>query len=67
MKNRTTLMKLFATMDDEAFAWLVLACLPSAMVQGTRTQIWPDGVGGFQDRKTIEAIRKAARKWTIQP
>lgn len=63
MKNRKTLIRLLSTMDDEAFSWLVLALQPSAMTAGALMQVWPDGLGGFRDRKTIEATRAAAAAW----
>lgn len=49
-------------MPDEAFGWFVLAARPSAMTQGALTQIWPDGIGGFQQasRDAITAVRTAA-------
>ena len=61
--TRRKIIEALATMDDEAFSWLVLAMPPSAMLHGGTCQIWPDGLGGFQDREKIEALRTAAQAW----
>lgn len=61
--TRGPIIRALATMDDEAFSWLVLAMPPSAMLHGGTCQIWPDGLGGFQDRATLEALRVAAQAW----
>lgn len=60
--KRLALIKALAAMPDEAFSWFVMACPTSAMMKGGHAQIWPDGMGGFQDasRKSVEAVRKAA-------
>ena len=60
--NRKDLIAALVTMPDEAFAWFVLACPPSAMLKGGNAQIWPDGTGGFskESRISIDIIRKAA-------
>lgn len=50
-------------LDDESFGWLALALLPSAMLHGARTQVWPDGLGGFRDRERIEEIRDLANAY----
>lgn len=63
MRDREKIIEALATMDDEAFSWFVLAIPPSAMLHGGTCQIWPDGLGGFQDRETIEALRTAAQAW----
>lgn len=62
MRDRTRLLAALATMPDEAFDWLALACLPSAMLHGAHAQIWPDGVGGFvaASRAAIDEARAAA-------
>lgn len=65
--KRLKLLLLLATMDDEAFVWLAMAMLPSAMLAGAHAQVWPDGLGGFQDRETIEAARDAAREYCELP
>lgn len=52
-----------AQLDDEAFSWVVRACLPSAMLHGAGTQIWPDGTGGFRDRTGINNVREAAVRY----
>lgn len=59
--GRVALIAALATMPDEAFGWFVLACAPSAL-PSARAQIWPDGLGGFQEasRKSVEAVRAAA-------
>lgn len=61
--TRRNIIEALATMDDEAFSWLVLAVPPSAMLHGATCQIWPDGLGGFRDREKIEALRAAAQVW----
>jgi hypothetical protein len=61
--TRGKIIEALATMDDEAFSWLVRAMPPSAMLHGARCQIWPDGLGGFRDRATIDALRTAAQAW----
>lgn len=64
-KNRARLLKALATMPDEAFSWVVLACGQSAMTHGALAQVWPDGVGGFTaaSRASIEEARAAAVAW----
>jgi len=64
---RLKIIQAIAIMDDEAFSWLALAMLPSAQPRGAAVQIWPDGLGGFQDRDTIEAARAAAQAWSEAP
>ncbi len=49
--------KLIASLDDEAFSWIALALLPKAMMHGAKTQIFPDGLGGFKDREKIENLQ----------
>jgi hypothetical protein len=44
------------TMPDEAFSWLISSCAPSMHLG--RPQVWPDGVGGFQ-QASREAIAEA--------
>jgi hypothetical protein len=63
--KRTRLVRAIETMPDEAFAWLVLACAPHAMMHGAGAQIWPDGIGGFTaaSRAAIEEARAAAAAW----
>ena len=61
--TRGPIIRALAILDDEAFSWLVLAIPPSAMLHGGTCQIWPDGLGGFQDRVTLEALRVAAQAW----
>jgi len=63
-KKREKLIKLLSELDEEAFSYVVLSLLPSAMFHGVRTQVWPDGIGGFIDKMTINAIRKEAKKYT---
>lgn len=60
--NRGDLIKALATMPEEAFDWLVLACPTSSMMKGGRAQIWPDGMGGFssESQASVEAMRTAA-------
>lgn len=58
--KRLKLLLLLARLDEESFTWIVLALRPSAMTRGGNCQIWPDGLGGFRDRDTLEAIRAAA-------
>lgn len=62
---RQEIVEILRTMPDEAFTWLVLATLPSAMFHGAKAQIWPDGAGGFmkESRASIEAIRDAAKRY----
>jgi hypothetical protein len=57
--------ELLRTMPDEAFTWFVLATMPSAVFEGAKTQIWPDGAGGFmkESRESINAIREAAKRY----
>jgi hypothetical protein len=50
-------------LDDEAFSWLAVALQAHAMTKGAGLQIWPDGLGGFQRRARIEAIRAAADRY----
>jgi len=57
MAERTTLLHLIEKLDDEAFAWLAMT-----LVSG----VWPAGLGGFEDRVTIEAIRDAATAYVRQ-
>lgn len=52
--DRTRILTLLAEIDDEAFSWVAVA-----LVQ----RIWPDGLGGFRDRKGIEAVRQEARRY----
>lgn len=61
-QSRAPLLALLAALDDEAFNWLLLALAPSAMFHGAHTQVWPDGLGGFQNREKIEAIRAEAKR-----
>ena len=61
--RRVELLRLLGCVDAEAFSWLVLALLPSAMLHGAAAQVWPDGTGGFKDNKTIAAIRTAAERY----
>lgn len=61
--TRGKMIEALATMDDEAFSWLVLAIPPRAMLHGATCQIWPDGLGGFQDREKIDELRTAAQAW----
>ena len=65
--KRLKLLLLLASMDDEAFSWVALALLPKAMTHGARIQIWPDGLGGFSDKETIEAARQAAKEYVEAP
>jgi hypothetical protein len=49
-------------MPDEAFSWLVVACMPPGSIMFRAAQIWPDGVGGFSpaSRTAITEARAAA-------
>jgi hypothetical protein len=69
MIDRTRILAALAAMPDEAWDWLILACAPSAMLNtggapasGANIQIWPDGLGGFEEasRAAIEEVRAAA-------
>ena len=60
---RAKLIGHLTMLDDEAFTWLVLACLPSSMARGARVGIWPDGLGEFEDRANIAGIRFAAQAY----
>lgn len=62
---RAGLLTALATMPDEAFMWLVLACRQRAMVNGANNQVWPDGIGGFtsESRSAIDGVRGAAEAW----
>ena len=65
--DRKKFLKLLEEMPDEGFLWLLLACQASAMTsnhghKSAKTQIWPDGLGGFQGRDIIEEVRKEAAK-----
>jgi hypothetical protein len=61
--KRLWLLWLLWKLDEEAFDWLVLALLPSAQLKGAHTQVWPDGLGGFRDRETLDKIRAAAAEY----
>lgn len=50
-EKRAELIRLLAKMDDEGFSWVVVALAE---------RVWPDGLGGFRDRATIEATRREA-------
>jgi len=63
IQGRRLIIKALQDMDDEAFSWFVLAIPPSAMLHGGTCQIWPDGLGGFKDRKNIELLREAAQEY----
>lgn len=63
MKDRTKLLELIAKLDDEAFSWLVLSFMTGSDGMKYQRQLWPDGTGGFNDRKIIEQLRKEAKKW----
>lgn len=60
--RRLKLLLLLAQLDDEAFDWLLLALLPSALLHGAHAQVWPDGLGGFSDRETIIAVQAEAKE-----
>jgi hypothetical protein len=55
MPTRADLLAALAEMPDEAFGWFLLR-IPD--------QVWPDGLGGFQDasRTSIEKVREIARR-----
>jgi hypothetical protein len=58
--SREKLLTLLDQMPMEAFSWLLLTL---AHIPG-RGQIWPDGLGGFQDesRKSIKAVEAEAMR-----
>lgn len=67
---RAKLLQVLTDMPDEAFGWFVMwASVGSphgSMAQQQQArQIFPDGIGGFTDesRKSIDALRKAAKKF----
>jgi len=59
---RLRILAALEAMPDEAFSWFVVACKPSAMLDGAKIQIWPDGIGGFSaaSKQSIEEVRAAA-------
>jgi len=63
--DRLRLLLILATMPDEAFGWLV----QSIMLVPGRTNVWPDGLGGFrkESRESITAARDAAREFWDRP
>ncbi len=65
MPDRTTLMETIAALPDEAFSWLLLALAPKAMLHGANTQVWPDGLGGFQaiSRTAIADVQAAVEAY----
>lgn len=60
---RARLNAAICLLDDEAFSWLARSLLQSAMLHGASTQVWPDGLGGFRDRETIERARTDAAEY----
>lgn len=62
---RAVMIATLTDMPDEAFSWFVLCCVPSAMLNGARAQIWPDGMGGFskESRLSVAAIQAAAGEY----
>lgn len=50
--------ELLGSLDDEAFGWLVMTITGMG-----RPPIWPDGLGGFRDRDTIEKVRTACHAY----
>jgi len=68
LPDRTRLLEALRTMPDEAFEWFVLATTPSAMLKGANAQIWPDGIGGFQQasKEAITEVRAAAEAYLAE-
>jgi hypothetical protein len=64
-KSKLRVITELAGMPDEGFSWLILCVPPKAMMHGGTAQIWPDGIGGFQNatRVSIEATRAAAQEY----
>jgi hypothetical protein len=68
MTPRERLLAALKEMPDEAFAWLALALPSSAMLKGGRTQVWPDGIGGFCEtsQASITEARAAAAEYLAE-
>ncbi len=57
-RARQDIGRLIGSLDDEAFSWLVMTITGMG-----RPPIWPDGLGGFRDRNTIEKVRAACQAY----
>lgn len=73
MPAREDLIAALTTMPDEAFGWIVLACLPPTPRIG-HARIWPDALGGFSasSQAAIDRVRRAASAcldegWRAEP
>jgi hypothetical protein len=62
-EDSKALVDAIGALNNEAMAWLALSLLPSAMMHGAHTQVWPDGLGGFTDREGIERVRELAKRY----
>ncbi len=56
--NRDKLIAELLTMPEEAFSWLVLACVPfNPQSPNPGAKIWPDGLGGFMPDSRASILR----------
>jgi hypothetical protein len=64
---RQQLLIALTAMPEEAFSYLVLACVPESVAPSAK--IWPDGIGGFSgaSKAAITAARTAAEAYLEHP
>lgn len=61
VQKRDRFLLILSQMPEESFGWIVASLIPNAGRAG-HSQIFPDGMGGFQSasQKSVEALQKEA-------